>query len=551
MNLMLVTDWVKPPQGITGLDHLGVRAPCENLYTRLLPGITNVTDRARYYSFYPWLVWAFERHAGALRNQPFAQTVRRAECLLTLIGTRHSHNGGHRHLHNGLIGSLTLQPAYSGINDTGAIRLSEYATDDPSRCRYFKNKLGGLGQYYLGTLRDLGVLSGNKQEGVKYTMERGLALAEAFDAGVESAAFFRALEADDVSEGTLDELVGFCPCQIANSELEHASLLELFFNDQGAFHEADGESRRASLALILDLAVRLETVPARAEVYACDADLFRACVYAGALPGGEEWMLDARLARQRAGWHSYQRNELLSIAVQLLFWAGLDELSEQEIVLPHSEGYGEWFAMNFADALGDRADELFSDAVRSAGQNLPPIELWEDEAHEVQLSWSARYCVSDVEGRAAGVRAAVDLLIALAARAEVETYREGLFMPSPQHLKQHPINLQSFGQHASGAWNGSTLRELLRWLATTWGVQAHFRVALRKLHHDSSDTFRIKPTELGLVVEDDVPLPSFTNPRVTQALQILYDLNALAFDVDSGGTTVTALGRRLAEECRG
>lgn len=546
---MLKTAWVKPPQGITGLDHLGVRAPCENLYTRLLPGITNVTDRARYYSFYPWLVWAFEQHTGALRARPLAQTVRRAECLLTLIGVRHSDNVGERHLHNGLIGSLKLQPAYSDTNDVGAIRLSEYATDDPSPRRYFKSKFGGLGQYYLGTLREMDVLSGSKREGIKYMPGRGLALAEAFDAGVDSAAFFRALESDHVSDETLDELVGFCPCQIANNELEHDSLIELFFNDQGTFYEADGESRRASLALILDLAAHLEAIPAGEATYSY-VDMFRACAYAGALPNGREWLLDARFARQRTGWHTYQRNELLSIAVQLLFWAGLDELKEQKIMLPHSEAYGEWFAARFAEALGDRADELFGDAVKSAGRNLPPIELWEDEAHEVQLGWSARRCVSDVEGRDNGVRVAVDLLIALAARSAAETHVEDSFMPSPQHLKQHPINLHSFGQYANGAWNGFTLRGLLKWLATTWGVQAHFRVALRKLHHDSSDTFRVKPTELGLVVEDDVPSPSFTNPRVAQALQILYDLNALALDADSR-TIVTALGRRLAGECHG
>lgn len=49
----IVTAWVKPPIQIRGLDHLGVQAPCINIYGRLLPGITNVTDRARYYSFYP------------------------------------------------------------------------------------------------------------------------------------------------------------------------------------------------------------------------------------------------------------------------------------------------------------------------------------------------------------------------------------------------------------------------------------------------------------------------------------------------------------------
>ena len=47
------TAWVKPPSQIGGLDHLGVQAPCINLYGRMVPGITNVTDRARYYVLTP------------------------------------------------------------------------------------------------------------------------------------------------------------------------------------------------------------------------------------------------------------------------------------------------------------------------------------------------------------------------------------------------------------------------------------------------------------------------------------------------------------------
>ncbi|CAN0583738.1 unnamed protein product, partial [Ectocarpus sp. 12 AP-2014] len=55
------TGWVKPPFQRGGLDHLGAQAPCIQIYGQLLPGITNVTDRARYYSFYPWLFTVLEK----------------------------------------------------------------------------------------------------------------------------------------------------------------------------------------------------------------------------------------------------------------------------------------------------------------------------------------------------------------------------------------------------------------------------------------------------------------------------------------------------------
>lgn len=39
----------KPPNAIGGSDHLAVQAPCISLYGKMLPSITNVTDRVRYY----------------------------------------------------------------------------------------------------------------------------------------------------------------------------------------------------------------------------------------------------------------------------------------------------------------------------------------------------------------------------------------------------------------------------------------------------------------------------------------------------------------------
>ncbi len=50
-------DWLERDSNIIeGLDHLGIQVVSVNLYGLLLPGITNVTDRARYYSFYTWVL---------------------------------------------------------------------------------------------------------------------------------------------------------------------------------------------------------------------------------------------------------------------------------------------------------------------------------------------------------------------------------------------------------------------------------------------------------------------------------------------------------------
>jgi hypothetical protein len=90
MNRPTDIGWVEPAKPIRGLDHLGVQGPCIALYAQLLPGITNVTDRARYYSFYPWLVRSFEQRYRDHSIDEFRRVLRRAECLFALIAIRHA-----------------------------------------------------------------------------------------------------------------------------------------------------------------------------------------------------------------------------------------------------------------------------------------------------------------------------------------------------------------------------------------------------------------------------------------------------------------------------
>jgi hypothetical protein len=140
-----------------GQDPLGVQQPCTSIYSELLPGLTDVTDRVTYYSFGPWFAWAFaKRHPHGKASQ-FVEMLRRAEVLLTLIGSRHglAMADGHFEEHGGsLVGVNTLRKVVEQTTENRGIKLSDYALIDESPQRYFKNRRGGLGQYYLGALRE-------------------------------------------------------------------------------------------------------------------------------------------------------------------------------------------------------------------------------------------------------------------------------------------------------------------------------------------------------------------------------------------------------------
>ncbi len=359
---MITTHWVKPPNQATGQDHLATRAVCEHLYGLLLPGITNVTDRARYYSFYPWLLWSLETSGVSLASDVVVDYVRRAECLFALVGIAHGHAAGADGRMHGdrLVGSVTLGPVVEHLRSAGGeVRLSDYAHQDENRAntRYFLNPLGGLGQYYRGSLELLGVLSRDVAKGVKvgYTAERGSYLAEAMDVGVDRSAFFDILRRDRVDWAALDALAEFCPCHLSPGSREHGTLVDLFTQRPGTVFAPDSrghEERRLSLGLILDLAGRPDSgEPSAARVL--DVERFRSGVYSGALPDGSTWSLPPALEAMRLHWAQYQRNELLSLAAQGLFWAALTDSRRQDPLVGAS-AWGDWMSSRYAATIESR-----------------------------------------------------------------------------------------------------------------------------------------------------------------------------------------------------
>ena len=96
-------------------------------------------------------------------------------------------------------GWLALLRAF---NTGGPLSLDYHAVFEGSK-RYFLNKLGGLGQDDFGPLRDLPVLD-HGPEGTDappgYDRLWGVALADAFAAGVPEDTFFQVLNASTVTE---------------------------------------------------------------------------------------------------------------------------------------------------------------------------------------------------------------------------------------------------------------------------------------------------------------------------------------------------------------
>ncbi len=527
---------------------MAVQVPCLGIYSRLLPGITNVTDRARYYTLYPWFIWAFDHFAKPRTRENFTRLFRRADCLLTLIAERHAQCLGEQPERHGaaMAGRQKLVPALQRLiaNDED-LHLSTYATTEKSEWRYFQNALGGLGQYYQGPLLDLCVLAESTNGVLRYSHEHGERLARAVDATIDRARFFQTLEQDRISLETLDALAMSCPCQLPHCPDEHAALVDLFFDRSGSFGES-GRRRRSSLALLLHLVEQLE---GRRPL---DRASFFGCAYSGHLPEGRVWQLPDQLETTRRGWALYQRNELFSLALQGIFHATLTALRDHPPAArtASSRDLAEWFATTAIarTALADRPGHDLNSKVALLCERLPPLADWQDARHECRLGQVL------VDGKQDGqplsetdlLRCALDLLLALIARDDPSREPYQGFEFSPSYLQDYPLNLATLRQHTGSTWIGMSLESWLKWLVCHWGGEAHLRVALRKLRSQGRDTFRLRPTEHAGLVVVAVPPVAATAPRFNQAMQVLLDLATVAHD-GHRQYRLTDLGRQLLE----
>ena len=299
------TTWVSPARVITGQDHLAVSAISQHLFTELLPGLTNVTQRIRCYSFYPWFVWAFDQRAAKKSANEIVRTFRRAEVLHSLIGILHELDEDDEWPHGGgLVGRDVLVPVARAILDGRTVRLSKYAVlDSENGPRYFKHRLGGLGQYYLGPLRELMVLDGNARSGLRCINEWGGHLAALYDTAVDGDAFFAAIEGDRVDAAVLRKLRAFCPCRLAGSQGERGALGQLMFGTgDGELAQEGGDSRRNTLFALLEYVRDARQNSPRAT----DEWSFLATACAGALLDGSPWAPSDLLRDVVRQWGVYQ-----------------------------------------------------------------------------------------------------------------------------------------------------------------------------------------------------------------------------------------------------
>ncbi len=151
-NEALVPFLSKPMHFIKGLDPLGLQNTSEATFALLLPGLNNVTGRVRFYSFYCWLLQEYAKRSGSTNPADQRKFIRRAELIIALVNR--STEDEVAAIPGSNYANRQLKEGYK-VHD---LERGTYNEDGTTEETYWKNPGGAFGQYYLGSLMDIGLV---------------------------------------------------------------------------------------------------------------------------------------------------------------------------------------------------------------------------------------------------------------------------------------------------------------------------------------------------------------------------------------------------------
>src|SRR5262249_45400716 len=130
----------------------------------LLQGIITQTYRARYYSFYCWAIWHIETEERPATYQEFAAAFQRRDTPFTPASLEANSDSSP-------VGVTVSDRKFVAAKQNGELFCN--FTVLPS------NTLGAFGQYYAGSIYELGLTS-RDEKGIYHVSASGEAIARAF-----------------------------------------------------------------------------------------------------------------------------------------------------------------------------------------------------------------------------------------------------------------------------------------------------------------------------------------------------------------------------------
>jgi hypothetical protein len=221
-----------------GRDPLGLSRVSAIITDFLLQGIITQTYRARYYSFYCWAIWHIDTEEHPKSYEQFATAFQRRDSLFGLASLQFNSSSSP-------VGLRVIEARLPIAKQSGDVACDFRPL--PS------NPLGAFGQYYTGSISELGLTSRDEQ-GIYHVSPAGRELALAFHQSIEDTPYVRKKLYIDRSLAWKDFVktaAKFNLDYLVHASSERDQLTKLFFSENLKSDRA--LMRRSSLCLLLSI----------------------------------------------------------------------------------------------------------------------------------------------------------------------------------------------------------------------------------------------------------------------------------------------------------
>lgn len=484
-------DWTELGQD-SGLDPLGMQRPIEAIYQSLIPGISTITLRYRYYSFFPFILKHYEDTTRNPDPVIFRTFYRRCEALYALICTY-----GQREL--GITGSDWAADILEKQATGGVIDFAQGADPDADeKLRYLKNKAGAFGAIYSTQMREMGLLIfavKNDPNPNPVCAKLALPLAEAFaeEIGGLASRFFEIVDRAQVSVAELADFEAMKPSRLRLGSKEHTLLKDVLLGKASSQAEYD-LVRQATLTMLLQSANQQGAIP--------QMEAIKWQWFDGAAGAPQSELRVPEL------WALFQACDLFRLAYETILSAALVALSD---------------APRNRMPLTALVEELVDQA------NVPESGTWEDFASQQIAGDTARtHAQQMLEGFGEErVQGAVKLISYLWGNAPVG---EDLIQKALS-AEDYFYSLRTEHRFLNGV--SALPAKIVVWqLISDRVLKRHLWVASRKFRKQKAYTYHLEPEE-GLIRYRSQFHVTPSSPRIEQALRFLKDISL----IDDNGLT--------------
>lgn len=492
--------WGENVNLITGLDPLGLQVTSEATYATMLPGLSNLTNRLRYYGFYCWLLdFYFKKEEKGNQTEQY-RFIRRAELMIAILMQKE--RKGITQITGSDFASNLINNATSSTFDL-AVGADK---DSGNEKTYWKYPSGAFGQYYFGALQalSLAVRYENNEGDIIFNITQphqrqkvsGKQLADAFDEGLTEeirTLFYNCIKKGKLSQINISELIEYFAIDKINPESTEWKLyVEMLLDKDYPSKEIEEEftfHRRNTITSLLSTA--------KQNNLEYDWIKYLDDCYEQKFENQESTNI---------GWYCYQLNEYWQFACGLIFFGTL-----QYLETIHSEEYLPKFISDYSSQIIKEITTNETTSVEDYIKNISGTEI--DLLEQIERNNTPQE----------NAKIGFDLLFKL-----YDNNREQL-PQLKEYLSRNGIIRE--GNMADGLLVITNhlqddLKDFISFFIHKNIIYRHQMVALRKMGNGTQATNKFIIEEQMIRLIDIFPA-RWTSPRMNALRNLLFDLQVI------------------------